>query len=588
MRCYKNTLRKFCCLNLLLLSHAVSGLEVDLGYVSGNIDTTLSYGQLYRMQTPSGSLIGISNGGTAASVNGDDGNLNYDTGLISKTGKVTIEADLNIGQSSGLFFRGFGFRDGSADDTSRTALTDEAERLVQGNAVLRDLYAWHAFDLFNRPAEIRIGEQVLSWGESTFIQNSINTINPVDVSSLRTPGSELREGLVPVGMVNFNLALTNNLSIETYYQYDWQQTEIDPLGSYFSTNDFASDGAQFLVGAGVGTIPDYVTVGTTLVPTTDITAAAFGGLTGPQVTATRTDDLEPGNGGEYGIALRLFAPSLNQTEFGFYHIHYHSRLPIINGRVSTGLALAGAEYQISYPDDINLYGFSFNTELGNSGIAFQGEYSFRQDAPLQIDDVEILAAALSGGVVPNQIGTFAPGEFIPGHIERNVSQMQFTASKIFGPTLGADQLFLISEWAMTHVHNMPGKSDLLLDAPGTYTSGNPNNVALLAGHTLISPNRFADATSWGYRVAGRLDYNNALFDAVNLQTRFAWQHDVGGITPGPGGNFVAGRKILNLGIRATYLNQWEADLSYTTYIGDHEQHLLHDRDFLAFNVKYAF
>ena len=199
-----------------------------------------------------------------------------------------------------------------------------------------------------------------------------------------------------------------------------------------------------------------------------------------------------------------------------------------------------------------------------------------------------MAAALSGGVVPNQIGSFSPGEFIPGFIQRNVSQAQFTVSKIFGRLLNSDQTLLLAEWAMTHIHNMPDKSDLLLDAPGTNTTGNPNNLPFLTGHTLLSRDLFADATSWGYRIAGRLDYNNALFGAINLQPRFAWQHDVSGITPGPGGNFIEDRKILSLGIRASYLNQWEADLSYTTYLGNDEQNLLHDRDFLAFNVKYAF
>ena len=35
-----------------------------------------------------------------------------------------------------------------------------------------------------------------------------------------------------------------------------------------------------------------------------------------------------------------------------------------------------------------LYGFSFNTTLGETSVA--GEIAYRQDEPLQIDDVEIL------------------------------------------------------------------------------------------------------------------------------------------------------------------------------------------------------
>ena len=40
--------------------------------------------------------------------------------------------------------------------------------------------------------------------------------------------------------------------------------------------------------------------------------------------------------GQYGAAFRMFAPGLNETEFGFYYLNYHSRLPTINGRTGYG------------------------------------------------------------------------------------------------------------------------------------------------------------------------------------------------------------------------------------------------------------
>ena len=54
-----------------------------------------------------------------------------------------------------------------------------------------------------------------------------------------------------------------------------------------------------------------------------------------------------------------------------------------------------ANWYTAYPEDIKLYGLSWNAQLGTSGIAFQGEVSYRQDNPLQVDDVELLFAALS-------------------------------------------------------------------------------------------------------------------------------------------------------------------------------------------------
>ncbi len=80
------------------------------------------------------------------------------------------------------------------------------------DAELLDAYVWWNFDIGNMPAQIRVGDQVLSWGESTFIQNGINIINPFDVSKLRVPGAELKEGLVPVGMVSASISPTENLT----------------------------------------------------------------------------------------------------------------------------------------------------------------------------------------------------------------------------------------------------------------------------------------------------------------------------------------------------------------------------------------
>ena len=52
-------------------------------------------------------------------------------------------------------------------------------------------------------------------------------------------------------------------------------------------------------------------------------------------------------------------------------------------------------YFTEYPEDIKLIGLSFNTQLQWGGIALQGEVAYRQDVPLQFDDVELLFGALT-------------------------------------------------------------------------------------------------------------------------------------------------------------------------------------------------
>ena len=113
-------------------------------------------------------------------------------------------------------------------------MSDDALELVGRDAELLDAYVSWDFAAGDVYGQVRVGDQVLSWGESTFIQNGINVINPFDVSKLRVPGAELKEGLVPVGMVSASVSPNEYLSFEGFYQYDWEKVEIDPPGSYWS------------------------------------------------------------------------------------------------------------------------------------------------------------------------------------------------------------------------------------------------------------------------------------------------------------------------------------------------------------------
>ena len=89
------------------------------------------------------------------------------------------------------------------------------------------------------------------------------------------------------------------------------------------------------------------------------------------------------------------------------------------------------------------------------------------------------------------------------------------------------------------------------------------------------------------QLAGRLEYNNAI-KGVNLAPRFSWAHDVSGLSPGPGGNFIEGRKALTVGLAGTFQNSWEVDLSYTRFSGGDRYNLINDRDFIATSLKYSF
>ena len=637
---------------LALLAVGPAGAkDFQKGDLSGSWDTTISLGAQYRLEDPDLAIIGLPEGGTAFSVNGDDGNLNYDKGINSSVLKLTSE--LQVGYKNvGAFVRVRGFYDEENEDGDRlrTPLTQAARDRVGSRADVLDAFVYGKFDLGGRPAEIRLGEQVVSWGESTFIQGGINTINPVDVTAIRVPGAELREALLPEGLVTFSVGMSENTSLELLYLYDWGRTRIDPAGTYWSTADFAGSGGSNVF-LGFGDSPDDFTF-----PFTDR----------PFLAVPRGTDVFADESGQYGAAFRVFAPNLNGTEFGFYYLNFHSRLPTINGTTGTlagaltasrmgnagvaaltalaggasrdqaiaagvltgvgaGLttleagvvstaavdtALAGgdptatltafgtdafaqtANYFIAYPEDIKLFGISFNTAIGS--YAVQGEVSQRQDAPLQVDDVELLFSALgpinAGLAQFNQVGNFT-GQFatpISGVRRFDVNQFQMTITKIVGRFMGADQGVLLWEGAITQVPDLPAKDVLRFEGPGTYASGNPIlGPSSHAGKPIEGPEHFADDSSWGYRLAGRLDYNNA-FGGMNVSPRFSWQHDVEGVSPGPGGNFIEGRTALTVGLGLSRQSTWQFDLSYTTFSGASRYNLINDRDFAGVNVKYSF
>nr|VFJ67656.1 MAG: Protein of unknown function (DUF1302) [Candidatus Kentron sp. FW] len=539
-------------------------IEFDGGIVSGNVDTTVSFGAISRVQGRDSSIVCIANGGSAYGCNADDGNLNYDTGIVSQVWKAITDIEVNHeGGNMGAFFRVKAFMDtenNNRTETKRTDLSKKAKQLVGEDVDVLDAYGWFRFDMADRPAEVRLGKHTLNWGESSFISGGINAINPVDFAALRAPGMELREALLPVTMVSGSVDPTNNLSVEGFYQLEWDQMMFEPTGSYFNTFD-----NETALHMGWG----FAQENTLSIP--------------------RIADNPPDDSGQWGVAMRYFAEEMNSTELGLYFMNYHSRTPVISATTATTAGTPPPKnYFLEYPEDIQLFGASFNTNLGL--WALQGEYSYKHDLPLQIDDAELLVAALGVPSILHQLGKqYSPNEYVPGYIKRDVSQLQATATRIFSDVMWAHQFVFVAEVGLTHVHNMPDKDGLRLEAPGTFASGNRSHLAAPVSSPITeSSDHFADATSWGYQLIGQWTFGNA-FMGANLSPHAAFRHDVGGVSPvGWTGNFVEGSKAATLGVTATYKQAWAADISYTSFFGGGRYNLLNDRDYVAFNLKYSF
>ncbi len=560
----------FCVLSSLLLlpfsAPSVSAKEFRIGDLEGSFDTTISLGGMWRVEKRDPALIGRYNPkGSGYSSSGEKGNLNYGLGIISEAVKVTHDLQAHY-DNYDMFIRASYFYD-NYNMTKRQLSKDAKDRVGKDFTLLDAFLSGHYYP-GGKSLNIRVGNQVLNWGESTFIRNGINAINPLDVAKLRVPGAELREGFKPMPLLSASLQLTDSLSIEGFYLFRSDVTDPDPAGSYFSDNDFAVWGGYNII-TGYGAVGD---------------CASF-------ACVPRINDVRARSNGQYGFALRYYSEALNDTEFGLYFMNYHSRLPVVNAVAATSIGVPPtAAFFNEYTEDIKLYGISFNTNLGDNNLALQGEFSYRTNVPLQIDASEILVSALRFGVVPgfpqSQLGLPQAGEVVKGYRKHRVAQWQFTLTQAFGPqpVIGADQFVLAGEVGGSYV-NLPDKNTLRY-AGGSVLPGNPFMAAAL-GVPVGASRGFADRNAWGYTILGSLDYFN-VFRGVNLSPHIAFSHDVNGTSPGPGGTFLEGRMALNLGITGTYLNSWSSGLNYTSYFGGAIYNTLRDRDFISFDIKYSF
>ncbi|MCO7187977.1 MULTISPECIES: DUF1302 domain-containing protein [unclassified Pseudoalteromonas] len=678
---------------------AAQAATFQVGDFDVTFDSTFSYGQSIRVEDRDFDHIGKSNhprynwtgynaslGNTiysssqiwsqqgAYSNNGDAGNLNFDSGdtfsqLLKGTHEFGITKDNYGFFSRFMYFKDFAMEDGDFAYTNPVSgqkvdpcADDDTKEQVCSDLRLLDAFVWADFDLNGgqNPLSVRLGRQVVNWGESTLISHGIN-VNPVDIDRLKAPGAELKEAFIPVGMFWASLGLTDNVTLEAFYQYEWHETRLPATGSYFSTNDFASEnGYNQNIQLGFTANPDidlaHLTEALNNLHTNWMGALAAQGLDVTDENVLKSEEAisqltsmylayptkvalkgkghngkkEPKDSGQFGIRLGVFAPELNDTEFALYYINYHARRPLISGKASDFRAesiAADLDYiknntldaenftnlnaftqgLIEYPEDIKLYGLSFNTAIGET--AFSGEFSYRQDEPLQIDDVELLyagmleqlalagirtdVAGLSQLSKGDDVAFVKPGEIAQGYVLKDTMQLQFTATHLFGPSLGADSWALVGEVGGVTIKDMPSYDELRLNVAGTGRSGtiegvNDYEYDLL--HKAISNgpevNPFPTASAWGYRLIAKGEYNN-LFAGVNMSPRIVFSHDVNGITPDPMFLFVEDRKSVGMTLNFSYQNAWSFDFGYNAFWGGGKTNTFSDRDFVSFNIKYS-
>lgn len=613
---------------LSMPAHALFNFNV-LGFET-EADVRLTAGTAVRLREYDKDLIGQGNLGPefaysntgASSTNADDGNLNFEEGRPWST-VVSGRLDLftqyrptsgNISRFGGFLRSRYAYdyelreNDRATDPVGQQRTLTEEGRDAAADGEFLDAYVFLDGFVFDRPFGIRYGRQVLNWGESTFIQNGINTTSPIDAPAFRQPGSELKDVLIPVEMLYGNI--TNGaLTMEAFLQTKWESFEVDDCGTYFSTADVASDGCGPILAA--GQIPDSQAIEEGLV-------------------VRREADEHPADKGQYGVAARYFSEMLD-GEVGFYYQKLHSRLPILSVRFNNPESSQGnvdggnpdqensalPNYFIEYPEDIDQFGISYSSTLPD-GTSIGAEYSFKKDVPVQVNTTDLISGAAqvrdpNGDILSkfeknlreeNPDTNFA-GKRVDGYERFDISQIQSTLIYFKDRTMGADRFIVVAEAGATFVHDLPdqdelefGKSPIYGPAnrfvEGSEMTGNfcvENEDGERGRGANINPTNCDDdgyttSFSWGYRALLAWQYNDA-FMGANLTPQVFFSHDVNGFAPEPFPNFTEGNKQLGLTLAADFLDRYGAELTYSNFFGG-KFNTVRDRDFIAFNISAEF
>ncbi len=615
----------------LIMAAQAQAVEFYAGGVEAKLDTQVSIGSSWRVEDQDEGIVN--------SDNVNDGDKNFDKNeAFSQVFKGSSDLQLSY-ENYGAFVRTKYWYDAALEDDDNLSDSNRHDLAKFSGVEIFDAFVYGDFEVFDMPLDLRLGKQVVSWGESTFILGSINSINSFDVGAFRRPGAKIKEAVIPVNLAFANLGLTDNLSAEAFYQLEFRETVLDACGTYFSDRNY--------IGAGCS---DVVT---------------------PAGNVSRDENgiRRPDGDGQFGVALRYVSEALD-TEFGLYAMNIHSRNPVVNASKASfdesaalgsgfidgaiqglayqitngsgsidptlydsldagtqaaiyggasvgvlagitvsgnpGFGAQGASFNIAYPEDMQIAALSFATNV--AGIALSGEVSHTVDAPIMINDTQLIGAMLQAdainavtmagalqqgataeqaaaagsvavaealGEVGSDILAIQDGQSVAGFRLFDVTQLQLTAVKLFDQVLGASRVALVTEIGYSHVHSFDEDGSIKYDGVSVTAVDGTESLA----YTVTQG-------AWGYRTLINAEYSD-VYAGVSLTPEVFWSQDVKGVSSNSGSRFIEGNEMLGLTLNANYLNTYNASISYTRLSGD-ESYLIRDRDYASISVGMQF
>ena len=504
-------------------AHAVT---FETESVSGSFDSTVSAGVGVRAQSQNCGLVLQGASGPSApagctapsSLLGDQGNLNYDKGdLFSAYLKGSHELLLKLPENVTFLGRANWVRDFAATHTTGNLSTTTPPSLSGGlagdaaddlrfKARLLDLWVSKSFSVGDQQARVRVGNQVISWGESLFLPGGINSTNAVDIMRLSQPGTQLKEVFLPAPMVSFASGLGKGVNVEAYVQTHWNRSYFPPSGSYWSLVN------------GLGKGHD-----------------AYGLV-----------DVKARNGGQWGAALR-YQPEGTQLNLGAYAMNYHDKTPQFSLNINNTGALGW-----TYPEDRKLFGLSANFPVGDWAVGTELSYRPR--------DAVALNANASG--CSSQNGNCWVDE---RRFQWNATGLLSLTRSGTGAgvvkLLGADTATLLSEFALIHYPRLKQSYGPDTISAGGWGWGQETDPA-------GAPVATGTKTSTGFNFDFSWVYDGSVIPGWQVIPEVYYFHALSGRTPNTSALFMKGARSANF-IVSLVQNpaKWQFAVNYAKFWG---------------------
>ncbi len=533
---------------------AHAGDDFKLLGLDGDYNMQASYALAARLKNPANGIINTPPDPLVAqglsfldpyrypqSANYDDGDRNFKSGSLINN-RVTLLGELNLTRGEyGAQVRGDAFADsvylGVNDNDSPSTLnriggspnefSSDARRFDGRRMRLLDAYAFGTWYFGEQTKlNVRAGRHVAAWGESLFFSGVALAQAPSDATKANVPGADVKSILLPVDQVSMQLSLTNRLTLLGQYKLEFKATELDPVGTYFSTSDVVGPGAQFVLGF-------KSPIGTPLPYLGNVNPSAFG---------------------QYGAGIKYSLTA--DTSIGLYRLRYHSTNPSVHEHFGCGAACVPVSYDTPYFDGIDMTAASFSTHL--FGLSLGGEAIYREGSPTSIN----YSSTLTGNVATP--------------VRSNVTQGLLNAIYSAGPGRLWDSISVAGEVGYVFLNHADpvNHADEVPSQPGIFTQLYYSRTSV-AGTVLVQIGEASIFDGWDLNIP--ISYSATAVGQSSLAGAF-------GSLQG------AGDERASIGTTFTYQQDFDIGVVYSAYFGspNFTTHPYADRDNIGLNLTYRF